>query len=512
MNMEVDVTSIEAEAQNPAEVAVTLTTNVNWILTCPEWVTPSAKFGSGDAILTFAIATNYKDEKTNTKARSGEIKISGGGSTTGKGASVAIPVNQAGYTYVDPNPSIGGIDSVEELLAFAEAVNNAGSLKRWQNDEGKICLLEDLDMSGVTSWTPIGASVFSWASNVLKCESGNMFDGHFDGQGHTIKNFKMVCENDVDGTAWGFFGGLAPGAVVENLVFDSSCSLTVNTAKSTDCGVVAGMIWDAKVINIVNNAPMSYTCESGASKRITMAVVGMAFAQEDSTVVRNVVNNGKIVAKSGGSNQNGATAIQPAGVLGLGTNESTSTKIVAVVDCINNGDMESATARTSGLVAAANRYTHIRGCVNNGHQVNTFDKKTESAGSAARVGNITCITGAGSCIYDTVNYGDVISTTKGAVAGVLCLVNADDNVFENVASYGRVITDRPAKTYCGTYFGQCNKKATFTNCTAGGSFGAYNGGEYQVTPATADNYWDYIGQIGANGVNATKENIKFGTK
>ena len=83
MNMEVDVTSIEAEAQNPAEVAVTLTTNVNWILTCPEWVTPSAKFGSGDAILTFAIATNYKDEKTNTKARSGEIKISGGGSTTG---------------------------------------------------------------------------------------------------------------------------------------------------------------------------------------------------------------------------------------------------------------------------------------------------------------------------------------------------------------------------------------------------------------------------------------------
>ena len=32
----------------------------------------------------------------------------------------------------------------------------------------------------------------------------------------------------------------------------------------------------------------------------------------------------------------------------------------------------------------------------------------------------------------------------------------------------------------------------------------------QVTELTADNYWDYIGQIGSNGENATKENIGFG--
>ena len=90
--MEVDVTSIEAEAQNPEEAAVTLTTDVSWILTCPDWVTPSATYGNGDAILTFAIASNYKDETTSTRARSGEIKISGGGALTGKGAVVTIPV------------------------------------------------------------------------------------------------------------------------------------------------------------------------------------------------------------------------------------------------------------------------------------------------------------------------------------------------------------------------------------------------------------------------------------
>ena len=404
----------------------------------------------------------------------------------------------------------GGIATAEDLVAFASAVNAGESIVNWMNADGKVVLLNDIDMSSVTSWTPIGASNFTWASNALTCDSGKMFTGYFDGQGHSIKNFKMVCENSTDGAAWGLFGGLGAGAVVENVVFDESCSLELKATAQTDCGIVAGMAWDARVRNITNNASMTFsgTCKS---KRVTMAVVGMAFAETDSTVVSNVVNNGKIVASDGGSNQNGGNAIHIAGILGFGTNHLNSSEIVAVLDCTNNGDIESATARTSGIAAACNRYTHLRGCKNYGDQVNTFNVKTESAGSAARIGNITCITGAGSSLYDCTNYGDVISTTKGAVAGIICLVNNDDAVFENVATYGRVITDRKVNTYCGAFFGQCNKKAEFKNCVCGGAFGTYNNGDYQVTELTADNYWDYIGQIGANGVNATKENIKYGT-
>ena len=404
----------------------------------------------------------------------------------------------------------GGIATAEDLVAFASAVNAGESIVNWMNADGKVVLLNDIDMSSVTSWTPIGASNFTWASNALTCDSGKMFTGYFDGQGHSIKNFKMVCENSTAGAAWGLFGGLGAGAVVENVVFDESCSLELKATAQTDCGIVAGMAWDARVRNITNNASMTFsgTCKS---KRVTMAVIGMAFAETDSTVVSNVVNNGKIVASDGGSNQNGGNAIHIAGILGFGTNHLNSSEIVAVLDCTNNGDIESATARTSGIAAACNRYTHLRGCKNYGDQINTFNVKTESAGSAARIGNITCITGAGSSLYDCTNYGDVISTTKGAVAGIICLVNNDDAVFENVATYGRVITDRKVNTYCGAFFGQCNKKAEFKNCVCGGAFGTYNNGDYQVTELTADNYWDYIGQIGANGVNATKENIKYGT-
>ena len=402
----------------------------------------------------------------------------------------------------------GGIATADDLVAFAAAVNAGESIVNWMNADGKVVLLNDIDMSSVTSWTPIGSSAFNWASNALTLTSGKMFTGYFDGQGYKIKNFKMVCDNATAGGAWGLFGGLGAGAVVENLVIDESCSLELKATNQTDCGVVAGMMWDAKVRNITSNAAMKF--DGKYNKRITMAVVGMAFAENDSTVVKNVVNNGKIVASDGGSSENGGNAIQVAGILGFGTNHLNSSEIVAVLDCTNNGDMESATARTSGIAAACNRYTHLRGCKNYGDQVNTFNRKTESAGSAARIGNITCITGTGSSLYDCINYGDVISTTKGAIAGIICLINDDGCVLENVATYGRVITDRAAKSYCGAFFGQCNKKATFTNCICGGAFGTYNGGDYQVTDLTAENYWDYIGQIGANGVNVTKENIKYG--
>ena len=399
----------------------------------------------------------------------------------------------------------GGIATAADLAAFAAAVNAGESIAQWMNAEGKVVLLGDIDMSSVTSWTPIGASTFDWASNKLTCKSGQPFTGYFDGQGHSIKNFKMVCTNATAGAAWGLFGGLASGAVVENIVFDASCSLELKSTAPTDCGVVAGMVWDARVRNITNNAPMTYSGDASANKRVTMAVVGMMFAQADSVVVSGVVNNGKIVASDGGTTQNGGNAVQVAGIVGFATNHAETSDICAVLNSVNNADIESGTARASGIVAACNRYTHIRGCDNYGDNINTHPKSGNS-----RLGNITCITGAGSCIYDSRNFGDLISTTAGAVGGVLCLVNADDNVFERVESYGTVISDKENNSYKGSWFGQCSKKAQFKDCIAGGTVGKYNGGNYAVVETNADNYFDYIGQIGSAGVNVTKENIKYG--
>ena len=407
--------------------------------------------------------------------------------------------------------SAGGISTAADLVEFAAAVNAGESFAKWMNSEGKVVLKNDIDMSSVTSWTPIGAANLSWASNKLTLNSGNPFTGYFDGKGYSIKNFNPVCTNATKGEVYGFFGCLGAGAVVENIVFDATCSMELKSTAATDCGMLAGLAWDATIKNITNKGVMKYTGTSDNVKT-TLAVVGMAFAETQDVLIENVVNEGNITAVSGGSNQNGGNAVQVAGILAFGTNHASVSKVAHVKDCTNKGNIESATARASGIVAACNRYTVIRGCANYGNNLNTFNVKTETDGSAARIGNITCITGAGSAIYDTVNYGDAISTTKGAIAGILCLVNGDDNVLENVANYGRVITDRTLKKYCGVFFGQCNKAAPIRNCIAGGAFGTYNNGDYQITELTAENYWDYVGAVGSSGVNATKDNIKFGTR
>jgi hypothetical protein len=485
-------------------------------------VTP-AENGTGNS-LTLNLPANADPKKAMT------LKFPVGRFSTGSGLKVTLTTSEGTYSrnvyktgvtsYVQKGENFyakhlakpmyafanaGGIATAEDFMAFAAAVNAGESIVNWMNSSGKVVLLNDIDMSSVTSWTPIGTSAFNWASNALSLTSGKMFTGYFDGQGYKIKNFKMVCDNSVAGGAWGLFGGLGAGAVVENIVFDETCSLEVKATAPTDCGLVAGMMWDATVRNITSNASMTFDGNGGDNKRMTMAVVGMAFAETDSTVISKVVHNGKIVAAAGGNTKNGGTAVHIAGILGFGTNHLNSSDIVAVLDCVNKGDIESATARASGLVAACNRYTHVRGCDTYGNNLNTF--KT-SGGS--RLGNITCITGAGSAIYDSRNFGDLISTTSGAVGGVLCLVNSDDNILDGVETYGRVISDKANNSYKGSFFGQCSKKATIKNCVCGGTVGMYNGGTYDVVEVNADNYFDYIGQVGATAVNVTKENIRYG--
>ena len=62
--------------------------------------------------------------------------------------------------------SKGGTSTAADLPLFARQVNSGASTARWQNEAGEIVLLNDIDMSSVSSWTPIGdvdASAYSTA-------------------------------------------------------------------------------------------------------------------------------------------------------------------------------------------------------------------------------------------------------------------------------------------------------------------------------------------------------------
>lgn len=194
----------------------------------------------------------------------------------------------------------GGISTADDLIEFAAAVNAGGTLAPWQDDKGVVVLLDDIDLAEVTEWTPIGAATSKLASNALSITSGRPFTGYFDGQGHTIRNLKMVCKAAQATSAWGFFGAVANGAVVENLIFDASCSLEDKATAGTDCGVVAGLVYEATVRNVVNKASIAFDGAAPDETRMTIGMVGLAFADKNGARLEKLVNHGALTATSGG--------------------------------------------------------------------------------------------------------------------------------------------------------------------------------------------------------------------
>ncbi|MBO4446676.1 MAG: hypothetical protein J5764_00960, partial [Bacteroidales bacterium] len=407
--------------------------------------------------------------------------------------------------------SVNGIASAADFADFASAVNSGASTAQWEDSNGVVNLLSDIDFTGVDSWTPAGLAVVVWASNKLSVASGHPFEGKFNGRGHSIKNFNFsYSASDASATkssngsvACGIFGCLAPGAVVENLVIDGSCSFKFSPQVRSDAGIVAGLVNEAAVRNITNYAPMELDNKAEDDVRQTMSIVGFAFADAGESVIEFIENRGDVSANCGQNIKNGATGVMISGILGFGTNDAASKTCVNVSHCVNYGELNSNAARSSGIVSASNRYTIIEWCDNHGNNYNSFP--TSGGG---RIANITCITGLGSSIRNCTNYADAICSTKARTGGIVSLINNASCSFVGVANYGRIITDET--TYRGTIFQQCNFAATFSGCIGGGDVGTYNGGSYQMVGLNSGNYFNYVGYHNAAAVNVTADNIVYG--
>ncbi|QHI72496.1 InlB B-repeat-containing protein [Aminipila terrae] len=107
------------------------------------------------------------------------------------------------------------IDSVEMLQYLAECVNEGNSYKGCY-----FCLMSDLDLKDIPSWTPIGT------------ESAP-FSGHFDGNGHVIQNLTISEKTDYAG----LFG---------NISFAEVKNLTLNEVKIEGGNYVGGIAGKAE--------------------------------------------------------------------------------------------------------------------------------------------------------------------------------------------------------------------------------------------------------------------------
>ncbi len=394
----------------------------------------------------------------------------------------------------------GGISTAEDLAAFAAAVNAGESTETWQDLEGVVNQLADIDMADKSAdWTPIGNAVVSPDSNLSEVSvTGNPFSGIFDGNGYKITNLNMTFTGTTDYSCFGLFGVVKNGEVrnvqvgTETAAGDSGsgCSLNVNTSVKVWAGVIAAGVIDSRIADCTSYAAINYDSQSTAAGNAYVGMIGLCFADAQENYVNNLRNYGDISVVSHGCIINNINAVHAGGIAGICSSNGTNLLINNIEYCTNYGDITADNARSSGIVAAANSCTAFNSCFNYGNQENSMGS------GKGRLGMITCITGQKTTMVECVNYGDLISTAEqGArVGGIVSLVNHSTNTFTDCANYGKIISN---DTNRGAFWGYSNQTVSWTNCTASGSLGTYNGGSY-VLDNYEDNKVKYLGALGKN--------------
>lgn len=225
--------------------------------------------------------------------------------------------------------------------------------------EKTVYLADDIDMIGVTGFEPIGNDRRVASGGVV--DNTVFFRGIFDGQGHRIKN--LVMTSSADGAVGVALFGSVRGAVIRNLIIDSSCSFsyTGSSTEARTAGVAA------------------YTFSHGGDKHI-----GLVEGTADVHItyrIDNVKNEATVRASAGYAGgiigvAAGATGYVPyvTGCTNTGTVEgvfgaagiigSVLTRKMTVIDCLSTGDI---TARDVAAAILVNRVpdtnpTVVTGC------------------------------------------------------------------------------------------------------------------------------------------------------
>ena len=479
---------VDVAANNPSEEALQITSNApSWIITTPDWVTPSATYGGGDAIVTLTIASNYKNEATETKPRSGEIKISGGKK------SVTIPINQLGHkAVIDPNASIGGIPNLQEFLDFVEAVNDGEAPIRWMNQNMEVALLADIDLSSVTDWTPIGNVESTGNGNNASKAKGNAFNFVFDGGGHTIRNFKATKEI-ADGQTWGLFGYLSK-ATVKNLNVEADLTLTASGA--ADAGVVAGTVYCSTIENVKVNAKITSTGTSSTKRFAIGGIAGFVFSSfnlDEAAAYDSNIRNCEVTAEvnfdCGANTAAGATGAMYGGIVAFSTNIKDDSRI-HIENCVNNGTMNVKLGRCSGICPTANYGTYLDHCTNNASQFNTIEN--------GRIGQICCNLSTNCRIVDCVNTGDLTTPDKDTRTGAILSLVGDDTAYieggERTANTGTILGG--CAEYLGLIGGYNNKFDHISDLVLSGRIGLYKAdGNHEMYPVNSSNVMEFIGKL-----------------
>lgn len=328
--------------------------------------------------------------------------------------------------FYDDNATEYYIRSAKGFSYFAYLVNNGQTFK---SDTGisKIIHLEtDLDLNG-HEWTPIGSSV-------------NVFQGRFNGEGHSIYNLKLSASQKYTG----LFGYVGEYGRIEN-VHLKNCNITARTNSSLTDYYVGALVGQIKVSNSAKNES-SYNntyvqnCSVIGDMYVNLslsanatAYIGGVVGQNTNAKLVNIKSSLAVEAMINSSNTTSTFAF--GSVLGAGTYAS-------LYGCYSESDVTAQVGIAGdigGLVGLASamdtsHYTTINNSYNFGEiNVSGFNDNV-AQGIAVRTGGLvgrvapyqgSSMSAAYFSIKNCYNASDInytLNTRSGSVAGLVGFV------------------------------------------------------------------------------------------
>ena len=233
------------------EFDIRVSANIDYEVTiaeeCQSWLKPAPKTRAETVTTTHSFVADYYENDSGAD-RKGSITFS----NRPYGITVTLGVRQS--PVVPDTPTEPGIATGADLVAFAKAVNAGGSTDRWENASGEVVLLNDIDLTELTEWTPIGQgkATGSPSYNTLT----NPFTGVFDGQGFTIKGIRWTFNVENETThLHGLFGAIKD-ATIKNLKLGAAgdqITLAGTSQNVVSAGALAGYAEGSTIVNVTNN-------------------------------------------------------------------------------------------------------------------------------------------------------------------------------------------------------------------------------------------------------------------
>ncbi|MCD8034067.1 MAG: PL29 family lyase N-terminal domain-containing protein [Alistipes sp.] len=331
---------------------------------CQSWLKPAPVTRAPMVTTTHSFVADYYENDSGAD-RKGSITFS----NRPYGVTVTLGVRQS--PVIPDVPTDPGIATGADLVAFAKAVNAGGSTSRWENASGEVVLLNDIDLTGLTEWTPIGAGKATGTPSYNTLV--NPFTGVFNGQGFTIKGIQWTFDAESETThLHGLFGALK-GATVKNLKLGAAgdqISVTGASPNVVAVGALTGYAEGSTITNVTNYVSVILTGDNPDATLMMLAgIAGCA----KSTVIGGetkadaVINNGDVKTGRITNTANGGTGMNVGGICAFTLGGG-----IKIDYCTNNGEVSAPTGRGGGLVGtlggptSEESGTAVSNSVNNG--------------------------------------------------------------------------------------------------------------------------------------------------